>query len=137
MFKLSSTYIVSALAMLCLAQTVSCAAVIKARGTDASVNVEVCTGPVGTGCVSIPVGSDDCNDLDGGLVFLNKEITSAVIPGGLVCTFFESFGCISQQGGGDDVVLTAGTWDFFEVPGTSSASVDFNDLTSSFSCSPL
>ncbi|KJA28548.1 hypothetical protein HYPSUDRAFT_197397 [Hypholoma sublateritium FD-334 SS-4] len=117
--------------------TVSSAAVIEARGADASVNVEVCTGPVGTGCVDIPVGSDDCVNLNGGFVFLNKEISTAVIPDGLVCTFFESFGCTSQQGGGDDVVLTAGTWDFFSVPGTSQPSVDFNDLTSSFSCSAI
>ncbi|KJA13001.1 hypothetical protein HYPSUDRAFT_195902 [Hypholoma sublateritium FD-334 SS-4] len=136
MFKLSST-----LAMIYLA-TVSLAAPgpavsIKARGADASVNVEVCTGNPGTGCVSIPIGSDSCNNLDGGLVFLNKEISSAIVPGGIVCTFFEDFGCLSEQGGADVVVLTSGTWSFFSVPGTAEPTVDFNDLTSSFSCSPL
>ena len=49
----------------------------------------------------------------------------------------DEVGCVSVQNAGDNVVLTDGTWDFFSVPGTNQPTVDFNDLTSSFSCSPL
>ena len=108
MFNLSRTHIVSALTMLCLA-TVSSGALIKARGTvspslhecpkmktnpatinqEASVNVEVCAGRIGVGCVDIPIGSDACTDLTGGFTFLNKQISNVVVPSGFVCTFFE------------------------------------------------
>ncbi|KAK7044424.1 hypothetical protein R3P38DRAFT_3346800 [Favolaschia claudopus] len=111
-------------------------------GTDASVTVEVCTGSANppNGCVNVPAVSDSCVNLTGGLSFLNKEISNAVIPGGFICTFFEDFGCLgigTGNGGTDqEVVLTQGTWDFFNVPGLAGPT-DFNDLTSSFSCSPL
>ncbi|KAF8205344.1 hypothetical protein K438DRAFT_1715736 [Mycena galopus ATCC 62051] len=110
--------------------------------SDVSPSVEVCTGSANpaNGCVTITVVSGDCQDLDGGLSFLNKEISNAVIPGGLVCTFFEDFGCTASgtgnSGTDSEVVLTEGTWDFFDVPGLSGTE-DFNDLTSSFSCSPI
>ena len=55
---------------------------------DASVTIQVCSS-VGTGCVTIPVVSDDCVNLTGGLSFLNKEITTAAVPGGFICTFFQ------------------------------------------------
>ena len=41
-------------------------------------------------CVSIPVVSDECNNFTGGLSILNKETSSAQVPGGFICTFFES-----------------------------------------------
>jgi hypothetical protein len=50
------------------------------------------------------------------------------------------FGCTASGTGnaGTDsqVFLTQGTWNFFSVPGLSGIT-NFNDLTSSFSCSPL
>ncbi|KAJ6548908.1 hypothetical protein B0H19DRAFT_1074768 [Mycena capillaripes] len=111
-------------------------------GPDASVTVEVCSGSVNpaNGCVTVPVVSDSCNDLTGGLSFLNKEISWAVVPGGFICTFFQDFGCIATGTGNaptdSSVVLQQGTWDMFSVPGLS-GTTNFNDLTSSFSCSPL
>ncbi|KDR76688.1 hypothetical protein GALMADRAFT_36080, partial [Galerina marginata CBS 339.88] len=101
-----------------------------------SPNVEVCTGNVGTGCVTIPVSSDSCINFTGGLSFLDKEVSSAVIPPGFVCTFLSDFGCLSAQGGGGQVVLQGGTWNFASVPGTSST-VNFNDKSSSFICTPV
>ncbi|KAF7344323.1 hypothetical protein MSAN_01913200 [Mycena sanguinolenta] len=108
--------------------------------TDASAGVEVCTGPPPQGCITIPVVSDDCVNLTGGFSFLNKEITTAVVPNGFICTFFQNFGCIASGTGNagtdSEVILQGGTWNFFAVPGLSGTE-DFNDLTSSFVCSPL
>jgi hypothetical protein len=56
---------------------------------DTPVTVTVCTGGPGVGCASIPTVSDSCVNLVGGLSFLNKEITTATVPGGFVCTFFQ------------------------------------------------
>ncbi|KAF7340870.1 hypothetical protein MSAN_02116500 [Mycena sanguinolenta] len=112
------------------------------RSADASPSVEVCTGSLSpaNGCVTIPVVSDECVDLNGGLSFLNKEISNALVPDGFICTFFEDFGCIASgtgnSGSDSEVILQGGSWDFFEVPGLSGTE-DFNDLTSSFTCSPL
>ncbi|KAJ7467889.1 hypothetical protein B0H11DRAFT_2191364 [Mycena galericulata] len=113
---------------------------VQNRGTDESASVEVCSAPVPTGCVTVPVVSDDCMDLTGGLSFLDEEITGVVVPDGFVCTFFQDFGCISSgkvnAGTDSEVVLQGGTWDMVSVPGLS-GTTDFNDLTSSFSCSPV
>ncbi|KAJ7491351.1 hypothetical protein B0H11DRAFT_1719005 [Mycena galericulata] len=107
---------------------------------DESASVQVCSGFAPTGCVTVPVVSDSCVDLTGGLSFLDEEISGAVVPDGFVCTFFQDFGCISSgkvnAGTDSEVVLQGGTWDFFSVPGLS-GTTDFNDLTSSFSCSPV
>ncbi|KAJ7625152.1 hypothetical protein B0H17DRAFT_963746 [Mycena rosella] len=102
---------------------------------DVSVSVEVCEDTDG-GCVTLPIVSDKCINLTGGLSFLNKAVSSAVVPGGFICTFFEDFECAASEGADGEVVLQRGTWNFFSVPGTS-GTVDFNDLTSSFACSPL
>ncbi|PPQ97237.1 hypothetical protein CVT26_000763 [Gymnopilus dilepis] len=112
--------------------TLTQGAAIQARNADLSPNAQVCTGPL-TGCITIPISSDDCTSFTGGLSFLNKEVTEAVIPDGFVCTFFEQFGCLSEQGGEDTVNLQGGTWSFFSVPGPA-GTVDFNDLSSSFQC---
>lgn len=53
-----------------------------------SVTIEICSS-VNSGCVDLPVVSDSCVNLTGGLSFLNKEISFATIPGGLICTFFQ------------------------------------------------
>ncbi|KAJ7736604.1 hypothetical protein DFH07DRAFT_753475 [Mycena maculata] len=109
---------------------------------DASPEIEVCTGSINPseGCVTIPVVSDSCVDFTGGFSFLNDELTSAIIPGGFICTFFEDFGCTASgtgnSGTNSEVVLQEGTWDFSDVPGLSGPE-DFNDSASSFSCSPI
>ncbi|KAF7350855.1 hypothetical protein MSAN_01647600 [Mycena sanguinolenta] len=110
--------------------------------TDASATVEVCTGSVSPsqGCINIPVISDSCINFTGGFSFLNKEISAAVVPNGFICTFFQDFGCIASGTGNagtdSEVILQGGTWNFFAVPGLSGTE-NFNDLTSSFVCSPL
>ncbi|KAJ7431188.1 hypothetical protein B0H11DRAFT_2210464 [Mycena galericulata] len=119
---------------------------LKKRGTDESASVVVCSSP-STGCVAVPVVSDDCVNLTGGLSFLNDEITTTEVPGGFVCTFFQAFGCTTGTGNPGictaagtgnvgQVVLQGGTWNMSVAPGLSGP-VDFNDLTSSFSCSPV
>ncbi|KAJ6525830.1 hypothetical protein DFH09DRAFT_1046338 [Mycena vulgaris] len=122
--------------------SVASATPVQKPGADAKVTVEVCTGAISppSGCVNVPVVSDSCVNLTGGLTFLNKEISTAQVPGGFICTFFQNFGCISSGTGNDptdsEVVLQQGVWDFFTVPGHA-GTVNFNDLTSSFYCSPL
>ncbi|KAJ7366106.1 hypothetical protein DFH08DRAFT_679872 [Mycena albidolilacea] len=107
---------------------------------DVPVSVTVCSGGVGVGCAAVPTVSETCVNLTGGLSFLNKEITTATVPGGFVCTFFQDFGCtasgVVNAGTDSQVFLTAGTWNFGHVPGLS-GTTNFNDLTSSFSCSPI
>ena len=50
---------------------------------NATVNVDICTGNPSTGCVEILINSGNLINLDGGLVFFNKQISSAIIPTGL------------------------------------------------------
>ncbi|KAJ7640036.1 hypothetical protein DFH06DRAFT_1216425 [Mycena polygramma] len=104
----------------------------------ATPTVTLCTASLGVGCVGVPVGTNECVNFEEGLTFLNKEVSAAEIPDGFVCTFFEDFGCTSAGGfgGPDVVVLTGGDWNMFSVPGITGTE-DFNDLTSSISCSPL
>ncbi|KAJ3717217.1 hypothetical protein DFJ43DRAFT_1099954 [Lentinula guzmanii] len=103
----------------------------------APATITACSGSLNppNGCVTIPVVSDECMNLTGGLSFLNKEISNVVVPDGFVCSFFSDFGCLGEQNI-DEVVLTGGNWDMSDVPGIAST-VNFNDLTSSFSCSPI
>ncbi|KAJ7122179.1 hypothetical protein C8R44DRAFT_785789 [Mycena epipterygia] len=101
--------------------------------------ITVCTGSITpqNGCVALPVVSDSCINFTGGLSFLNKEVSHAEVPGGFVCTFFEDAGCINGgQNDHDVAVLTGGTYTMFNVQGINGAQ-NFNDLTSSISCSPL
>ncbi|KAF7360620.1 hypothetical protein MVEN_00793700 [Mycena venus] len=124
-----------------LAAVLSLAVAAPAKpSTDASVTVEVCTSPGPTGCINLPVVSDSCINFTGGLSFLNKEITVAIVPGGFICTFFQDFGCtatgVSNAGTDSEVALVQGTWDMRSVPGLS-GTTSFDDLTSSISCSPL
>ncbi|KAJ7738900.1 hypothetical protein B0H14DRAFT_2991405 [Mycena olivaceomarginata] len=106
----------------------------------ARATVTVCSGGVGVGCAAIPTVSDTCVNLTGGLSFLNKEISTVTVPGGFVCTFFQDFGCtasgVVNAGTDSQVFLTAGTWHMNNVPGLSGRT-NFNDLTSSFTCSPI
>ncbi|KAJ7797010.1 hypothetical protein B0H14DRAFT_3887299 [Mycena olivaceomarginata] len=107
--------------------------------TETPATVTVCSGGVGVGCANIPIGSG-CINLDHGLSFLNKEISTAVVPGGIICTFSQDFGCtasgVVNAGTDSQVLLSQGTWNFFSVPGLSGPT-NFNDLTSSFDCSPI
>ncbi|KAJ7704245.1 hypothetical protein B0H14DRAFT_2548139 [Mycena olivaceomarginata] len=96
------------------------------------VTVTVCTGGVGVGCAAIPIVSDTCVNLSGGLSFLNKQIATAIIPGA-----FALYCMLHRQGKHcSEVVLRRGTWNFFNVPGPS-GTTNFNDLTSSLTCSPI
>ncbi|KAJ7279384.1 hypothetical protein C8J57DRAFT_1464810 [Mycena rebaudengoi] len=102
---------------------------------DVGSTLTVCSGSLNprNGCVDIPINSDDCHSLTGGLSFLNDEISNALVPAGFVCTFFDAAGCISNTDT-DVVFLQGGAWDFFHVPGIS-GTVNFNDRPSSFTCS--
>ncbi|KAF8955845.1 hypothetical protein BDZ97DRAFT_2063368 [Flammula alnicola] len=86
MFKSSTSYVLGAMTLLvCAAVTSAVPTQLEARHEDASPNVLVCSGAVNppSGCVTIPVTSDNCINLTGGLSFLNKEISSAQIQDGL------------------------------------------------------
>ncbi|KAJ4469569.1 hypothetical protein J3R30DRAFT_3713787 [Lentinula aciculospora] len=113
------------------AQTVSAAALAPATITAYSGSLNPPNG-----CVTIPVVSDDCKDLTGGLSFLNKEISNVVVPAGFVCSFYEEFGCLGSQNAHNVVVLTGGDWSMGSVPGIASTQ-NFNDMTSSFTCPPV
>ncbi|KAJ7186122.1 hypothetical protein C8R46DRAFT_1062537 [Mycena filopes] len=105
----------------------------------ASPTVTVCSGSINppSGCLTLPVVSDACINFTGGLSFLNKEISNVQVLPGFVCTFFEDFGCLNGGVNDHDVaVLPGGTWDMFFVQGIAGTQ-NFNDLTSSISCSPL
>ncbi|KAJ7719709.1 hypothetical protein B0H16DRAFT_1605832 [Mycena metata] len=124
-----------------LAAILAVAAAAPAKPSpDASVTIEICSGTCPIGGVSVPVVSDACINLTAGLSFLNKEISQAIVPGGFVCTFFQDFGCIATGTGNaptdSEVVLTGGTWNLSDAPGLS-GTVNFNDLTSSISCSAI
>ncbi|KAJ7689416.1 hypothetical protein B0H17DRAFT_1331757 [Mycena rosella] len=95
--------------------------------------ITVCSGSISpqNGCLTISVVSDSCVNLTGGLSFLNKEISWAQIR------VVSDFGCLNGGVNGHDVaLLTGGTWDMFDVHGIA-ASQNFNDLTSSITCSPI
>ncbi|THU83832.1 hypothetical protein K435DRAFT_870892 [Dendrothele bispora CBS 962.96] len=113
---------------------------IVKRAQDASPTVTLCTGPGFTSiCVMPAVVSDECVNLTGGLTTLNKELSSAVIPGGFICTFFTNFGCTtaSAQDSRDELGLSGGSYPHFsEVVGIA-GTVNFEDVPSSYSCSPV
>ncbi|KAJ7037616.1 hypothetical protein C8F04DRAFT_1091893 [Mycena alexandri] len=124
-----------------LAAVLAFAAAAPAKPSpEVPATIEVCSGNCPTGGVTLTVVSDDCINLTGGLSFLDKEISQAIVPGGFVCTFFQDFGCIASGTGNaptnSEVVLTGGTWSLSHAPGLS-GTINFNDLTSSISCSPI
>ncbi|KAJ7738906.1 hypothetical protein B0H14DRAFT_2991425 [Mycena olivaceomarginata] len=100
--------------------------------TDTEATVTVCSDGVPVRCAAVPLVSDICVNLTGGLSFLNKKISTA--------TVFRDFGCtasgVVNAGTNSQVSLTGGTWHFNNVPGLSGPT-NFNDLTSSFICSPI
>ncbi|KAF9001108.1 hypothetical protein BDQ17DRAFT_1358761, partial [Cyathus striatus] len=111
-------------------------AAVNVRAIKASPSIILCSRSINpqNGCVIIPVVSDNCTSFTGGLSFLDETVSHAQIPAGFVCTFFSAFGCESSSPN-DRVILTGGTWSFFDVPGNT-GDEDFNDEASSFSCSP-
>ncbi len=56
---------------------------------DLDVNITVCTAPDACSIVPGQSGNGGCTDLLDHFGFLFKEITSATIPGGFACTFYE------------------------------------------------
>jgi hypothetical protein len=59
-------------------------------GSDVSAAVKICTDiNFGGTCVTLPFVSDSCINLTGGLTTWNKAISSAIVPGGFICTFYE------------------------------------------------
>ncbi|KAJ7491387.1 hypothetical protein B0H11DRAFT_2228912 [Mycena galericulata] len=87
MFNYKSLLAITLAALASLASAAP--ASVQNRAADDSASLQVCTKSVTTGCVTVPVVSDTCVDLTGGLSFLNEEISAAIIPDGFVCTFFE------------------------------------------------
>ncbi|KAJ7585986.1 hypothetical protein C8J56DRAFT_1049717 [Mycena floridula] len=136
---LSAKFILAAFSTFVAVSAAPGAEALGLRSEQASATITVCSGSISPaqGCVTVPVVSDSCINLTGGLTFLNKEISSASVPAGFVCTFFEDFGCLNGGVNHHDVaVLTGGTWNLAKVQGIAGTQ-NFNDLTSSFSCSPV
>ncbi|KAJ7201144.1 hypothetical protein GGX14DRAFT_571716 [Mycena pura] len=63
-------------------------------------------------CIALPVVSDECISLIGGLDRYNDELSWAQVPSGYICEFFEDFGCT-----GDIAALQPGNWDLFNTRG--------------------
>ncbi|KAJ7843380.1 hypothetical protein B0H13DRAFT_1909411 [Mycena leptocephala] len=103
------------------------------------LTIEVCLDSDASGppnnCFDISFDTDNCVPLLGNLGFLNKQLSWVQVPNGFICTLFRDSGCIGE-GINENMVLQSGTWDLTNVPGHA-GSISFNDLTSSFSCSPL
>ncbi|TFK35308.1 hypothetical protein BDQ12DRAFT_726059 [Crucibulum laeve] len=116
---LSSKIVLAALSLYSIASAAPAALEPKASAT-----VTVCTGSIDppAGCVIVAVAPDSCVRFSGGLSAWNKAVSNAQIPGGFVCTFI-------HNNGSTELFLGAGTWDLLAL--------GFNDLTSSFTCSPV
>jgi hypothetical protein len=119
--------------MVKISQLTPLVAVLSGLASAASPQVTFCTDVnFGGTCINLPVVSDTCVDFKGGLTVLYHQASSVIIPGGFICTLNRDYGCASS----DYVVLTGGRWNLLSVPSTSGTK-NFNDLTASFSCSPL
>ncbi|KAJ7588627.1 hypothetical protein C8J56DRAFT_1025910 [Mycena floridula] len=136
---LSAKFILAAFSSFVAVSAAPGAEALGLRSEQASTTITVCTGTIipAQGCATIPIVSDSCLNLKGGLSFLNKAISTAEVPTGFVCIFFEDFDCHSSGVKTHDVaVLTEGTWNMFHVQGAAGTQ-NFNDLTSSINCSPI
>ncbi|THU83839.1 hypothetical protein K435DRAFT_784047 [Dendrothele bispora CBS 962.96] len=111
------------------------------RAADASPTITLCTAvQFGGICVKPAVVSDTCINLTGGLTTLNEEVSSAVVPAGFICTFFDAFGCTTSDPANsdkDEVGLVGGSYPSFGSLSGINGALNFNDKSSSFSCSPL
>ncbi|KAK7022231.1 hypothetical protein R3P38DRAFT_2780292 [Favolaschia claudopus] len=109
---------------------------------DSSAEVKICTkDATSPGCADVPFTSGRCINLDGGLSFFYKQISAVVVPGGHARTFYQDYECQAPSGHlnsatDGEVYLAAGTWIMNAVPSLD-GTVDFNDLTSSFTCSRI
>ncbi|KAF5317631.1 hypothetical protein D9758_019035 [Tetrapyrgos nigripes] len=110
-----------------------------------SAVLTVCTAiDFGGNCADIPVEDDllDCLSLIGGFTGLNKEISSAVVPEGFDCNFFNNFACTLNQTQLhlSELSLSSGSFpNFLSISDTTDTSEtsdtrDFNDRTSSINC---
>ncbi|KAK7435114.1 hypothetical protein VKT23_019807 [Stygiomarasmius scandens] len=117
------------------------AAELDARAPAASPTVKFCTAAnFGGICINAPVVSDSCTSFTGGLTTLNEEVSSAVVPAGFICTLFSQFGCTTADPANSDqdqVALTGGSYANFKTLQGINGAINYNDKTSSFSCSPL
>ncbi|KAJ6527653.1 hypothetical protein B0H19DRAFT_1275023 [Mycena capillaripes] len=105
----------------------------------ASPSITACSGTINPpdGCASISVISAICINLTGNLSSLHKAVSWAQVPDGFVCTFFQHRDCSNGGVNAHDVaVLEGGTWDMSDLQGIGGRH-NFNDQTSSISCSPL
>ncbi|KAJ7689415.1 hypothetical protein B0H17DRAFT_1066519 [Mycena rosella] len=130
-------YAKAILAALAFAAVSTATPVVPAPLTPATITV--CSGTINppNGCLTVSVVSDSCINLTGGLSFLNKEISWAQVPNGFVCTFYQDFGCLNEGVNGHDVaILTGGTTNLANAHGIAT-SQNFNDQTSSITCSPI
>ncbi|KAJ7676929.1 hypothetical protein DFH06DRAFT_1122214 [Mycena polygramma] len=146
----SAKLILAAIAFASMSFAIPSSPVMRATPT-----ITLCAGSLSNGCVGVPVGTDECVNFTARFTFLDKEVSAATIPGARrllenlgifrelegpkslrVLSENREFGCTHAGGFEDFVVLTGGSWSMFAVPGIKGTE-DFNDLTSSISCSPL
>ncbi|KAJ7279424.1 hypothetical protein C8J57DRAFT_1570126 [Mycena rebaudengoi] len=120
--------------LILFASIVASSALAVGPTPDVGSTITVCSNvDLKNGCINIPINADTCKSFTGGLAFLNNEVSSARVPDGFACTFFDSASCNSNVDE-DVVLLQGGKWDFRRLPGIDDP-VNFNDRASSFQCS--
>ncbi|KAJ7588786.1 hypothetical protein C8J56DRAFT_860543 [Mycena floridula] len=134
---LSAKFILAAFSTFVAVSAAPGAEALGIRSEQSFSTITVCVDSISPpqGCVNILINSEVCINLTGAFNFLNKEISSAKVPAGFTCTLFEDFFC--HNGGvihHDVAVLTGGTWNLTNVQGIAGTQ-NFNDLTTSLSCS--
>ncbi|KDR77889.1 hypothetical protein GALMADRAFT_138060 [Galerina marginata CBS 339.88] len=129
MFKNSTSFIVSALAIFGVLTTTGAMPVVDPESSNVAdaTYVAVCTATFNTGCVFVPVNNNGCVNFTGGLTALNNAIKGAYIPLGLYCAFSEGFGCA-----GGRTLTMAGSSHYQNVANTNPV---FTNIASSFVCS--
>ncbi|KAJ3552710.1 hypothetical protein NP233_g12815 [Leucocoprinus birnbaumii] len=116
---------------------------IQERAAEADFTVQLvmlCFNANFIGCVTVPVVSDLCVNLAGGLAGWNNDVSSINIPLGFVCTFYDNFNCLPSgtPDNGDSVTLQGGSYSsLVSIPDDNGANVNFDNRVSSFLCSPL
>ncbi|KAF8999274.1 hypothetical protein BDQ17DRAFT_756267 [Cyathus striatus] len=74
-------------------------------------------------CIAFDVVFDECVNLQGGLAFLNSQLSSVVIQNTMTCTFFSNLDCVSNDDS-DHLDLGSGSWNLNT----------FNDQAVAFQC---
>ncbi|KAB8227700.1 uncharacterized protein BDW43DRAFT_293490 [Aspergillus alliaceus] len=120
--------------MVKVSQLTPLAAVLSGLASAASPQIGFCTDVnFGGTCINFPIVSDTCVDFKGGLTLLYHEVSSVIVPAGFICELYHDYGCTSSS-----ITLLQGRWKgLFSVPNGSGSTMNFNDLTASFSCSPI